>query len=154
MVAAAALLALRDGDLPAAAALHGRCFPHEPWSAAALSGLLADPGTVGLLAPGPHGPAGFALVRGVAGEAEILTLCVAPEARRGGIGRALVEGACHLSAALGAAVLHLEVAADNPAAQALYAACGFAQVGRRPGYYRLADGRAMDALLYSRALEG
>ncbi len=48
-----------------------------------------------------------------------------------------------LAAGAGAAVMLLEVAADNSAAAALYARAGFGQAGRRPRYYP--DGT--DALL-------
>jgi ribosomal-protein-alanine N-acetyltransferase len=40
----------------------------------------------------------------------------------------------------------LEVAADNPAARALYARAGFREVGRRRNYYRRPARRA-DALI-------
>ena len=46
----------------------------------------------------------------------------------------------------------LEVAADNAAAQALYARAGFAESGRRRGYYRRPDGSGLDALVMQRAL--
>ena len=43
--------------------------------------------------------------------------------------------------------LFLEVAEDNAAARALYATAGFAEAGRRRGYYAAADGGRRDALL-------
>jgi ribosomal-protein-alanine N-acetyltransferase len=52
------------------------------------------------------------------------------------------------AAAAGAARMLLEVAEDNAAARALYAAAGFAPAGRRPRYYP--DGR--DALLLAAIL--
>ena len=86
-------------------------------------------------------------------EAEVLTLAVRPHARRHGRGRALVQAAADLLAHAGAAELRLEVAADNAAALALYAACGFEPTGRRRGYYaRGAGAPAMDALTLLRRL--
>ncbi|HEY0838393.1 MAG TPA: alanine acetyltransferase, partial [Azospirillum sp.] len=38
-------------------------------------------------------------------------------------------------------------AEDNAAARALYAAAGFATVGRRPGYYKRPDGRVAALVL-------
>jgi ribosomal-protein-alanine N-acetyltransferase len=52
------------------------------------------------------------------------------------------------AAARGAAAMFLEVSDRNAAARALYAASGFAEVGRRRRYY--ADGA--NALVLSRAL--
>jgi ribosomal-protein-alanine N-acetyltransferase len=47
--------------------------------------------------------------------------------------------------------MFLEVRASNHAAIQLYSAYGFHQVGRRPHYYRLPDGRE-DALVMARHL--
>ena len=130
----------------ALAAIHASAF-ERPWDAAAFAGLL---GQAGLFALGDD--RGFILVRAVADEAEILTLAVRPEARRGGLGRDLVEAGARAAQARGAATLHLEVAEDNAAALGLYHATGFSEVGRRPGYYVRADGPAADALLLARNL--
>ena len=46
----------------------------------------------------------------------------------------------------------LEVAAGNVAAIGLYRAQGFAEAGRRRGYFRHADGWAEDAIVMRRAL--
>ncbi|HXH63250.1 MAG TPA: ribosomal protein S18-alanine N-acetyltransferase [Gemmatimonadales bacterium] len=79
---------------------------------------------------------GYVLARQAADEAEILNLGVAPTARRRGIGRALVREGLAALAARGAEQVFLEVRESNAAARALYAEFGFAEVGRRRGYYR------------------
>jgi ribosomal-protein-alanine N-acetyltransferase len=123
------------------AALHAAAFA-EPWDAAAFHALLGQAGVFAVEAPD-----GFILMRAVADEAEILTLAVCPRARRRGLGGRLVgEGAVE-AAARGAVRLFLEVAADNAPARALYARAGFAEAGRRPGYYARPDGGRQDALL-------
>ena len=127
-------------DAPALAALHALAFDH-PWSAVEIAELLAS-GAVALMTAD-----GFILVREAAGEAEILTLAVAPGARRQGLGRTLVEAALEW---LGPADLFLEVAADNAAAIALYERTGFARAGIRRGYYPRPGGAA-DALILKRA---
>jgi ribosomal-protein-alanine N-acetyltransferase len=109
-----------------------------------LAAQLGQPGVFALL----DEAGGMILVRVAADEAEILTLGVAPKARRAGLGRALLDAACEAARAAGAARLFLEVAATNQAARALYDAAGFAQIGRRRRYY--ADGT--DALMMSRPL--
>lgn len=131
----------------ALAALHGRVFTvPRPWSAAEIAGLLESAGVFLLTEP-----QGFLMGRAIAGEAELLTLAVAPEARRQGIGARLVAGFLTEARARQAESAFLEVAADNLAALALYDAAGFRQAGRRRGYYATAMG-PVDALVLSRAL--
>lgn len=128
-------------DPDALAAIHAEAFD-APWDAASLSALLASPGVFAV-----EEPDGFILIRVVADEAEILTLAVRPAARRSGVGGRLVEAAVVRAAALGAERMFLEVAADNVAARALYTRMGFAEAGRRRGYYARSDGSHEDALI-------
>lgn len=116
----------------ALAAIHAACFPPaERWDERAMASLLAQPGVFGLIDP----EGGCVLARIAADEAEILTLAVVPERRRQGRGRALLDAARREAAQAGALALFLEVAEDNAAALALYAAQGFGPVGRRRAYY-------------------
>jgi ribosomal-protein-alanine N-acetyltransferase len=129
----------------ALAEVHARSF-ETGWSAADIAALLAAPGGFGLAVREDGVICGFLLGRAIAGEAEVLTLAVAPAARRRGVARAL------MAAAIAAAeALFLEVAADNLAALQLYAGAGFVRVGARPGYYGRA-GAAVDALVLRRDL--
>ena len=135
-------------DAQALAALHAASFD-RPWTADVVREILASPSGLALWAQGD----GFILLRYVLDEAEVLTLAVRPAARRRGLGRALVEAATQAAARAGATVLHLEVAEDNAAARALYAAADFAPAGRRRGYYARGKGAAaVDALILSRRL--
>lgn len=117
---------------PALAALHAQAFPDEPWSAESFSTLLAQPGMVALL----DERGGFLVLRLVLDEAEILTLGVT--AKREGIATGLLNAAITLLRSRDIATLHLEVAAPNAAARALYEKSGFTQAGLRRRYY--ADG--------------
>jgi ribosomal-protein-alanine N-acetyltransferase len=120
----------------AMALLHAAAFPpHDRWSAAAFAAQLALPGVFGLL----DGRGGLALARVVADEAEVLTIAVHPDARRFGVGRALLTAALAEAARRGAETVFLEVAETNAPARALYAALAFAPFGRRPRYYGAAD---------------
>ena len=137
---------MTDAEL---AALHARCFTlPRPWSAAEFAGFLSDPLAFLLV----EGDAGFLLGRAVAGEAELLTLAVAPEARRRGLGRKLVARFLYQARLRGAVTAFLEVADTNAGARALYAASGFAESGRRKGYYRDGNGAVVDAVVMSRTL--
>ncbi|MCR8725973.1 ribosomal protein S18-alanine N-acetyltransferase [Frigidibacter sp. ROC022] len=125
------------------AALHARCFTvPRPWSAGEIVDLLASVHCFMVAEP-----QGFALARVVADEAELLTLAVAPEARRKGLGRRLLDGCLATARQRRAEVMLLEVAADNAAAIALYHDAGFAEIARRPAYYRHPDGGSRDALV-------
>lgn len=124
-------------DIAILAALHATSFA-DAWSAASIRDLLAGPGVFAFLREN-----GFILARAVGGEAEILTLAVAPNARRQGIGQALVRQAANHAQGLGAAALFLEVAKDNEAARKLYAGLGFMPVGQRKAYY---DGKDAEIL--------
>jgi ribosomal-protein-alanine N-acetyltransferase len=79
---------------------------------------------------------GYVVALVVGPDAEIADLAVAPEARRRGIGRALLQRALDELAAAGVRTLYLEVRESNQAARTLYDTHGFGCVGRRRGYYR------------------
>lgn len=135
-------------QIAAMAALHARVFTvPRPWTAEEIATLLATGHCFAETAP-----EGFAIARVVAGEAELLTIAVAPEARRKGVGRTLLDRIEATARTRHASRLFLEVASDNAPARALYAAAGLEQVGRRPRYYHLPDGSRQDALLLSKAL--
>ena len=77
--------------------------------------------------------AGFLVSRTVAeGETELLNLAVAPEFRRQGVARKLVESL--LSEFPG--VVYLEVRESNAAARKFYNHMGFQEVSSRSGYYQ------------------
>lgn len=129
------------------ARLHAACFAlPPPWSETEIAATLARPICFALTEP-----QGFLLGQVVAGEAELLTLAVDPEARRQGTGRKLVEAFLAEARARAADSAFLEVAETNVAARTLYEAAGFRQTGRRKGYYR-AMGEVADAILMCRAL--
>ena len=130
------------------AELHGRCFAHG-WTADSLATLLAAEHTdvFSWRCPGPVGRLdGFVLMRAVAGEGEILTLCVRPACRGRGIGRRLLDAALAHMLARGAGEIFLEVAEDNRTAIGLYRAAGFETTGRRRNYYA-GEGPPKDALV-------
>lgn len=131
-------------DAAALATIHAAAVPPaDRWGADAIRLMLDLPGAFGL-----HAPGGFVLARVAADEAEILTLAIAPDHRRRGLGGALLAGAIAQAALRGAAAMFLEVSEGNEAARALYAAAGFVEAGRRRRYYP--DGA--DALVLRRAL--
>jgi len=135
------------------AAMHRACFPDGPWDAATLERILALAGGFGYLAWHAESPVGFILARDLAGEVEVLSVGVLPPWRRRGVGRALMDAVVAKAGCDGLGSIVLEVASENAAARRLYAAFGFVQVGRRPGYYRQSGGRA-DGLILRRGITG
>ena len=81
-------------------------------------------------------PDGFALWRSLGDEAEILSIAVAPDRRRRGMGKALLDEVMISAASEGLRALFLEVDAGNAPARALYFGAGFQKVGLRKKYYR------------------
>lgn len=81
-------------------------------------------------------------------EAWVQNVAVRRDVQRSGIGRTLLENLLDTAAGRGARKVMLEVAADNAAAQKLYAAYGFEPVGVRRGYYQPSN---TDAVVMMRA---
>lgn len=139
-----------------AAAFAGDCWTPDSWSV-----LLHQPGVVARVAqrraaPVPATtaeppPLGMLLTRVIADHAEVLTIGVAPEARRRGVARALVGDFLRLCRRHAVTEVTLEVAMTNTPARALYGDFGFRQVGHRRRYYTAPDGSTADAavLLYN-----
>ena len=135
------------------AAIHATSFAY-PWQEADFEQLFVASGTFadGAIEAKEEHLAGFVLSRVAAGEAEILTIAVAPQWRRRGIATSLL--APHLSGLAATRVnrLFLEVDVENTAARALYANFGFEQVGERKAYCRTAGTRLAGALVMRRDL--
>jgi ribosomal-protein-alanine N-acetyltransferase len=89
------------------------------------------------------------------GEAQILNLSVVPEARREGIGRALLRHFIDDARNFRVDQVFLEVRASNVAAIGLYESEGFAPVARRISYYPGAatDDPREDAIVMRRAVD-
>lgn len=122
----------------------------EAWTRNQVVGILSLPGVWLTIAERAGGSVGFTLARATLDEAELLLLAVIPEARRGGVGAALVRGVVADCAARGVASLHLEVRDGNDAIK-LYSRNGFAKVGERRDYYCGIDGKSYSALTLRRA---
>ncbi len=132
--------------------LHGACFPDDPWDVGAIAQVMGIPGFFGHVEWRQEAPVGFALALDLGKEAEILSLGVLREHRRNGFGAALLGAVCFEARERGGKSVVLEVAMNNVAARALYAAHSFTIVGNRRNYYRQA-GCLVDGLILRRELE-
>ena len=143
---------LSSDHAPACAKLHASAF-HRGWSASEIANLAADSTVLAHVALDSAGREvlGFSMARHAASEAEILTIVIDAARRKAGLGAALLDAQLKALQDLGVVEVFLEVAADNPAALALYARYGFEKVGERKAYYASPDGPPSSALILRRA---
>ena len=134
-------------DAALLASLHRECFA-EGWDEASFHNLLAGQGVFALIAKAASATdsQAFILIQVAAGQSEILSIGTVPRARRCGLARVLLGEAAVEALVRKAQEMFLEVAEDNSAALALYAAAGFVTAGRRRRYYRRSNGSLVDAL--------
>ncbi|WP_019517063.1 ribosomal protein S18-alanine N-acetyltransferase [Sphingomonas sp. Mn802worker] len=123
----------------------------EAWTRAQCVGILTMPGVWLTLAKAEGEVVGFALVRAIIDEAELLLIAVDPAHRRRGVAGALMRSLLAECRGRGVKRIHLEVRANN-AALALYTGAGFTKAGERRDYYRAKSGEAFDAHTYARDL--
>jgi ribosomal-protein-alanine N-acetyltransferase len=141
---------MREGDLPRVMEIERAAFSH-PWSEELVRRELGHEFSTVLLATGGAdvGILGFAVVWLVHDELHVLNVAVAPEARRRGLARAILDQVEARGREQGARVSMLEVRRGNAPAIALYRSLGYREVGVRPRYYA-EDGE--DALVMDKAL--
>ena len=117
------------------AELEKQCFS-DPWSEKSVASELENPLSLWLVALEGDTVAGYVGSPTVMGETDMMNVAVSPAYRRRGIARELIQALLRELARQGSHRLTLEVRASNAPARALYESLGFAQVGRRPNYYR------------------
>ena len=117
----------------------------EAWTLSQLAGVMVMPGTWLTIARVDAAVLGFALVRSVLDECELLLLAVHPLWRGRGVVGALLADSLATARRRGIKSMNLEVRSSNNAIK-LYENVGFEYVHRRPGYYRGQDGQLHDAL--------
>ena len=135
--------------IPQIAALERACFAH-PWTEEMLQRELWNEAAVIIVALREDGVVlGYAGLQTVLDEGYINNVAVAANVRRQGIADELIAAFVRFGQAK-LAFLTLEVRASNAPAIALYMKHGFAQVGRRRGYY---DDPKEDAILMTLEFE-
>jgi ribosomal-protein-alanine N-acetyltransferase len=130
-------------DVPAVTALETAVFGADAWSAASVAEELTGPRRRAWVDGDPV--SAYAVTATAGDVADLHRIAVAPSRRGTGVASTLMTALLDAARSDGAARVLLEVAADNEAALGLYARHGFAEIDRRPAYYR--DGR--DALVLS-----
>jgi ribosomal-protein-alanine acetyltransferase len=140
-------------DLAAIMTLERTSFPTDAWSEAMMREELASPHGWYVVDDEAGRLVGYGGLRAVAGakDADIQTITIAEVSRGRGRGRAMLRALLEEAARRGVTDVFLEVRADNPVAQSLYASEGFAEIGRKPRYYQPDD---VDAVVMKLDLRG
>ncbi len=118
----------------------------EAWTATQCADALALPGGRLMIARDATAtPIGFALLRSVLDESELMLLAVASSAQKQGVGTALLTSLIDGCKQDSIRRLIVEVRADNSAIT-FYRNYGFSEIGRRLNYYRGISGARRDAV--------
>ena len=134
------------------ARIHALGF-YRGWPSGEFESFLSDPNTpVYVACDARRRIAGFALIRVVEDEAELLTIAVDPKWRGKRIGQALLKAVFDDLLTTPARRMFLEVSEENAPAIKLYQREGFATISSRKGYYPKADGSQATALVMARDL--
>ena len=127
-------------DLPVVTSMEKAIYPKDAWSNAQFKEELAGVPKNRLYVVALNneseivGYAGvFSPAQGI--DADIHTLTVAPEQRRKGIGRAMLEQLIIWAVQREAPAIFLEVREGNDEASPLYESAGFEAISRRDNYY-------------------
>lgn len=123
------------------AQIHKQCFPDKPWTESDFADLKKSGCEI------IASENGFIVWRVAADEAEIISIGVAPDARRNGIAETMIFLMEQELKKQSIVNVFLEVSEVNTPAKNLYKKCGFKPTGRRPKYY---DGT--DAIIMSKGL--
>jgi ribosomal-protein-alanine N-acetyltransferase len=134
---------VRGADIRAIADIERESFS-DPWSERSFHDILSHAGIYFLCARSRDERSadsaselvGYVVAWFAAGEGEIANLAVTSEARRMGIGSALLDATLDAARAAGVTDIYLEVRTSNVRARQLYDSRGFVEVGRRQSYYR------------------
>jgi len=128
---------MRLADLPAVLQLEEELFAPDTWTAAMYRDELARTDTRWyLVAEDGDAVVGYGGLIAYPDEAHIATIGVTTARQGEGIGAQLLDALLAEADRRGSPVVLLEVRADNELAQGLYRRRGFAEIGRRRGYYQ------------------
>ena len=143
------IISMREQHVPQIAALEAASFS-APWDEASIHAELDNPLALWLAAEDAEQHVlGYVGSQSCFEDADILNVCVAPEARRRGIAEALMLELERRLRPKGVEKITLEVRASNEPAIALYSKIGYVKVGSRRNYY---EKPREDALILQKSL--
>ncbi|AEI77383.1 ribosomal-protein-alanine acetyltransferase [Cupriavidus necator N-1] len=136
-------------DLEAVAGIEARAYSH-PWTRGNFENSVKS-GHLGLTLRDPVGTlVAYAVLMPVVDEMHLLNITVEPQRQRQGLGRLMLAVVLATAHAHRIHTMLLEVRPSNTGAIALYQAAGFAEIGRRKGYYPALGSKREDALVLRR----
>ncbi len=134
-------------DVPEILAIDRNTPSAAHWSELQYANVFSDAAQrVCLVVADDRGLQGFLVAHTLGTEWELENIAVAEGSRQRGVGLALMVLLIAEGRSKGAEAIFLEVRESNAAARRLYAKCGFAETGRRKGYY---SNPTEDAILYA-----
>ncbi|WP_423196974.1 [Ribosomal protein bS18]-alanine N-acetyltransferase [Cupriavidus sp. H19C3] len=137
-------------DLHAVADIEQRAYSH-PWTRGNFENSLKA-GHLGLTLRDPANVlVGYAVLMPVVDEMHLLNITIEPRRQRQGLGRMLLAVALATAHDHHLYTMLLEVRPSNTGALALYREAGFAEIGRRRGYYPASAQGREDALVLRRS---
>ena len=143
------IVSMGEQHVPQIAALEAASFS-APWDEASIHAELDNPLALWLAAEDAEQRVlGYVGSQSCFEDADILNVCVAPEARRRGIAEALMLELERRLRPKGVEKITLEVRASNVPAIALYSKIGYVKVGTRRNYY---EKPREDALILQKSL--
>ena len=117
-----------------------------PWSQTVMQQFLKKESCVWVLL-NHQAMIGHAVIRVIAGEAELLTIAIDPKYQGNGLGRYLLQQVLQQMHEQKAQRFFLEVRESNQGALHLYQTFGFVEVGIREDYYPKLNGQRENALI-------
>jgi len=145
-----AIRVMAEADIPHIMDIEERAYEF-PWTAGIFHDCIRAGYCCYVLERKDHAIIAYAVMSIGAQEAHILNICVSPQERGAGYGRALMAKMITLARRLQADMMFLEVRPSNVAALSLYEKLGFNEIGARSNYYPAKQGRE-DALILAKQL--
>ena len=121
----------------------------DGWTIADFETWLERAEGIAMIGESEREPVAFGLALEAGADAELLSIATAPALRGAGWGSRIFRALDEVAHARGLERWILEVSRNNVAAQGLYRAHGFVEIGVRKAYYRTGDGR-IDAIVMAR----
>jgi ribosomal-protein-alanine N-acetyltransferase len=140
------LVPMANADIDAVTAIEQRAHPF-PWTRGNFADSLKAGHSAWVFRAGGE-LVGYGVLMLTVDDAELLTVTIAPEYQRRGLGSNLLDQLFGIARSHGAVRMLLEVRPGNESGLALYRRFGFAEIGRRRAYYHGKE----DAIVMARDL--